>query len=232
MNSLTCMRTSWSSNLAFLLTIDELARQMPQGRNPRQMLREPSRLCKYVLIKNALIKKKSNIGASLPGFYLLTSDTVTHHTLSNSGQNLPARQLTFSTLWLESLTHPGCELSISRRMSARASRPRNLNFFVFTCPTQRVSISRRTPARCSRPDNLTFSSLLLCEAYPSDTVSLDLPSDAGEVLPARQPYLFHPAAGETYHPDCEYLPSVGCRREPHDHAVVSLEGMYGTFKQK
>ncbi len=73
-------------------------------------------------------------------------------------------------------------------MSARAYRPRNLTFFVFTCPTQRVSISRRMPARCSRPDNLTFSSLLLCEAYPSDTASIELPSDVSESLPARQTY--------------------------------------------
>ncbi len=29
-------------------------------------------------------------------------------------------------------------------------------------------------------------------------MSLDIPSDAGESLPARQPYLFHPTAGETY----------------------------------
>ncbi len=39
----------------------------------------------------------------------------------------------------------------------RCSRPDNLTFPVFTCPTQQVVISRWTPARCSRPDNLTFS---------------------------------------------------------------------------
>ncbi len=54
---------------------------------------------------------------------------------------------------------------------------------VFTCPTQRVLISRWTPARCSRPDNLTFFCL-----YLSNTASLDLLLDAGEVLPARQSY--------------------------------------------
>ncbi len=56
-------------------------------------------------------------------------------------------------------------------------------YSVFTCPTQRVLISRWTPARCSRSDNLTFFCL-----YLSNTVSLDLPLDAGEVLPARQSY--------------------------------------------
>ncbi len=40
-----------------------------------------------------------------------------------------------------------------------------------------------TPARCSRPDDLTFFCL-----YLSNTASLDLPLDAGEVLPARQSY--------------------------------------------
>ncbi len=44
-------------------------------------------------------------------------------------------------------------------MSARASRPHILHFYVFTCPTQRVLISHWTPARCSRPDNLTTLSL-------------------------------------------------------------------------
>ncbi len=101
----------------------------------------------------------------------------------------------------------------SRRMSARASRPHILPFYVFTCPmqrvlilpldagevlparqsyysvftcpTQRVLISRWTPARCSRPDNLNFFCL-----YLSNTASLDLPLDAGEVLPARQSYFF------------------------------------------
>ncbi len=68
-------------------------------------------------------------------------------------------------------------------MSARASRPHSLHCYVFTCPTQRVLISGWTPARCSRPDNLTFFCL-----YLSNTASLDLPLDAGEVLPARQSY--------------------------------------------
>ncbi len=76
-------------------------------------------------------------------------------------------------------------------------------------------ISRWTPARASRPDNLTFStprparltypdrkyfppvgcrreppghtSYFLC-LYLSNAASLDLPLDAGEVLPARQSY--------------------------------------------
>ncbi len=47
-NSITCTRASWSSNLELRPTIDELTCTVPQGRNPRQMLREPSRLSEYV----------------------------------------------------------------------------------------------------------------------------------------------------------------------------------------
>ncbi len=39
---------------------------------------------------------------------------------------------------------------------------------------------------------------LYLSVFTCPTVSLDLPLDAGESLPARQPYLFHPTAGETY----------------------------------
>ncbi len=87
----------------------------------------------------------------------------------------------------------GGELSISSQVTARASQPPN---FIFPSSPVRqwVLISRRTPARCSRPDNLTFSSLLLCEAYPSNTASIELPSDVGESFPARQTYFFDPAA--------------------------------------
>ncbi len=47
-NSITCTRASWSSNLELRPTTDELTCTMPQGRNTRQMLREPSRLSEYV----------------------------------------------------------------------------------------------------------------------------------------------------------------------------------------
>ncbi len=102
--------------------------------------------------------------------------------------------LTFSIPRPARLTHPDCEYLPPVGCRREPPRPRNLTFFVFTCLTQRVSNSRRTPARCSRPDNLTFSSLLLCEAYPSNTASIELSSDVGESLPARQTYFFDPAA--------------------------------------
>ncbi len=99
------------------------------------------------------------------------SDTVGIVPLSGVGESLPARQT--------HLFHPAAgETYLSRLrvftscwMSARASRPHNVTFSVFTCPTQRVLISRRTPARCSRPDNLTFSSPSLDETYPSVVLS-------------------------------------------------------------
>ncbi len=123
---------------------------------------------------------------------------------------------------------------ISHRTPARASRPDNLTFStpqpdlpsrpsiflpleagevlparqsyysVFTCPTQRVLISRWTPARCSWPDNLTFFCL-----YLSNTASLDLPLDAGEVLPARQSYFF-----------CLYLSNTASINLPLDAGEV------------
>ncbi len=77
-------------------------------------------------------------------------------------------------------------------------------YSVFTCPTQRVLISRWTPARCSRPDNLTFFCL-----YLSNTASLDLPLDAGEVLPARQSYFF-----------CLYLSNTASLNLPLDAGEV------------
>ncbi len=52
----------------------------------------------------------------------------------------------------------------------------------------RASISSLVTASASRPPNLT-SSVFTCP-----TASLNLPSDAGESPPARQPYLFHPTA--------------------------------------
>ncbi len=81
-------------------------------------------------------------------------------------------------------------------------------YYVFTCPTQRVLISGWTLARCSRPDNLTFpvftcptresqspvgrrrgapgQTILLFLSLPVQHGNLNLPLDAGEVLPARQ----------------------------------------------
>ncbi len=65
-------------------------------------------------------------------------------------------------------------------MPARCSRPDNLTFSVFTCPTQRVLISRWMPVRCSRPDNPTFQTC--CATYPSNTAILKPQSDVGESL--------------------------------------------------
>ncbi len=99
------------------------------------------------------------------------------HLQSGHGECLPATQL-----YLSVFTCPTVSLDLpldaGEVLSARQSY-----YSVFTCPTQRVLISRWMPARCSRPDNLTFFCL-----YLSNTASLDLPLDAGEVRPARQSY--------------------------------------------
>ncbi len=97
---------------------------------------------------------------------------------SDVGESLPATHLTFLCLYLSNAASLDLLLDAGEVLPARQSC-----YSVFTCPTQRVFISRWTPARCSRPDNLTFFCL-----YLSNTVSLDLPLDAGEVLPARQSY--------------------------------------------
>ncbi len=101
---------------------------------------------------------------------------------------LPARQSYF----LLALPVQHGEYLISRWTPARCSRPDNLTFSVFTCPTQQVLVSRWTPARCSRPDNLTFP-VFTCPTRESQS-----PLDAGEVLPARQSYF-----------SCLYLSNTG-----------------------
>ncbi len=98
--------------------------------------------------------------------------------LSDVGESLPATQLSLLCLYLSNAASLDLRLDAGEVLPARQSY-----YSVFTCPTQRVLISGWTPARCSRPDNLTFFCL-----YLSNTASLDLRLDAGEVLPARQSY--------------------------------------------
>ncbi len=141
--------------------------------------------------------KRLKFGASFPGFYL----TFLTPRLARLSLLTPCLTLARASQQNTCLFHPTdgeshpsrLRASISSQVTASASRPPN-----FTFPSspvrQRVSISRRTPARASRPDNLTFSTPLPFRLYLSDTASLDLPSDAGESLPARQIYLFKPVA--------------------------------------
>ncbi len=94
---------------------------------------------------------------------------------------MPARCSRPDNLTFPVFTCPTKQVLVSRWTPARCSRPDNLTFPVFTCPTKQVLVSRWTPARCSRPDKSYFSCL-----YLSNTASLNLLLDAGEVLPARQ----------------------------------------------
>ncbi len=99
----------------------------------------------------------------------LPSDTVNHHTLSNSVQSLPARQLTFSTLRPESLTNPGCEL------------PSHLSNSESWSP---VGCRRGAPGQTTLPFPPRGRRDL-----PIHTASIFLPSDVGESLPATKLYL-------------------------------------------
>ncbi len=141
---------------------------------------------------------------NLTFFCLYLSNAASLDLRLDAGEVLPARQSYYSVF-----TCPTQRVLISGWTPARCSRPDNLTFSVFTCPTQQVLVSRWTPARCSRPDNLTFpvftcptkqvlvsrwtparcsrpdKSYFSC-LYLSNTASLNLLLDAGEVLPARQ----------------------------------------------
>ncbi len=79
---------------------------------------------------------------------------------------------------------------------ARASQPKNLPFPPCgrrVSPIQAASCHLQSGHGVCLPATQLYLSVFTCP-----TVSLDLPSDAGEVLPARQHYLFQPTAGETY----------------------------------
>ncbi len=112
--------------------------------------------------------KRLKISASFPGFYLtfLTPRLARLSLLTPCLTLARASQqiLAFSTLRTESLTHPGCELPSPVRW-------------------------RRVP-----PGHPTLPFQLYLSVFTCPTASLHLPSDAGESLPARQPYLFHPTA--------------------------------------
>ncbi len=71
---------------------------------------------------------------------------------------------------------------------AKASIPHNFTFSVFTCLAQWVFIFRRMPVRALLAIQPYLFKSLAGEAYPSDTLSIELPSDDGESLPARQTF--------------------------------------------
>ncbi len=154
--------------------------------------------------------------------------------LSDVGESLPATHLTLLCLYLSNAASLDLRLDAGEVLPARQSY-----YSVFTCPTQRVLISGWTPARCSRPDKSYFSCL-----YLSNTASLNLLLDAGEVLPARQtlfrllapknieprrtrhtrPFLasfaFSPPPARLHHPAQKYQSHLRCRKslpagQPH-----------------
>ncbi len=161
-------------------------------------------------IQTASIFLPSDVGESLPATHLTflclyLSNAASLDLPLDAGEVLPARQILLSSVF----TCPTRGVLISRWTPARCSRPDKLTFSVFTCPTQQVLVSRWTPARCSRPDKSYFSCLYLSNTAslnlqldawrgaPGQTIllflslpvqhgSLNLPLDAGEVLPASQ----------------------------------------------
>ncbi len=108
--------------------------------------------------------KRLKIGASFPGFYL----TFLTLRLARLSLLTPCLTLARASQQNTCLFHP----------TDGESHPSRL----------RASISSLVTASASRPPNFT-SSVFTCP-----TASLNLPSDAGESTPARQPYLFHPTA--------------------------------------
>ncbi len=193
MNSLTCMRASWSGNLALSLTIDELTR--PGFYLPLQVSRLAMLSCLTPwTITPCLTLARASQPNNLPfppcSQRVSPIQAASFHLQSGDSECLPATQLYLS---------------------------------IFNCPTQRVKRQevkvmqevKRMPARCSRPDNLTISSLLLDEVYPYDTVSLDLPSVAGKVIPARQPCLFQSHTSDAYSSDTAgIVPPSGIGKSP------------------
>ncbi len=109
------------------------------------------------------------------------------HLQTDDGECLPATQL-----YLSVFTCPTGSLDLLS--DAGESLPARQPYLFHptageTYPSRpQVFSSPRMSARASRPPNLPF------RLYLSNTASLDLPSDAGECLPARQPYLFKPVA--------------------------------------
>ncbi len=75
-------------------------------------------------------------------------------------------------------TCPTQQVLVSRWTPESCSRPDNLTFPVFTCPTKQVLVSRWTPARCSRPDKR--SNRLLAPKI-SNPVERDIPSRFGKL---------------------------------------------------
>ncbi len=115
-----------------------------------------------------------------------------------TGECLPATQL-----YLSVFTCPTVSLDLPS--DAGASPPARRPYLFHPTAGEaypsrpRVFSSGRMSARASWPHNLPFC------LYLSNTASLDLPLDAGESLPARQPYLSNLLLDEAYPSDTAIL---------------------------
>ncbi len=120
------------------------------------------------------------------------------HLQSGDGECLPATQL-----YLSVFTCPTVSLNLPS--DAGASPPARRPYLFHPTAGEaypsrpRAFSSGRMLARASWPHNLPFC------LYLSNTASLDLPLDAGESLPARQPYLSNLLLDEAYPSDTAIL---------------------------
>ncbi len=161
-------------------------------------------------------------GASFPGFYLSVQITrlarlplLTPQTIT-SGQSLPAKKRTFSTLRPESLTHPDCELpSLVRWRRVPPGHP-TLPFRLYLSDSESWSpIGRRRepPGQTTLPfPPHGWRDLSI------QTASIFLLSDVGESLPATQlTFLSLPVQhSESWSP-------VGRRREPPGQTTLPFK---------
>ncbi len=111
---------------------------------------------KNLPIQTASIFLPSDVGESLPATHLTflclyLSNTASLDLPLDAGEVLPARQSYFLCLYLSNTASPGISLDAGEVLPARQSY-----FSCLYLSNTGVSISLWTPARCSRPDNLTF----------------------------------------------------------------------------
>ncbi len=90
--------------------------------------------------------------------------------------------------------------------------------------TQWVLNSRQTLQVPSGQENIGFSVRLPNEAYPSDTVGIELPSDAASAFRSGKHWFFRPSTNEAYPSD-----TVGIEL-PSDAASASQSGKHCLFR--
>ncbi|KAF4118664.1 hypothetical protein G5714_000715 [Onychostoma macrolepis] len=187
-----------------------------EPRSPAGCRREHSRpdnlTFSSLMLGDAYPSDTLDAGESLPTtqldlFRLYLSDTVSIDLPMDVSESLPARQTyLFKSLAWQAYLSDTASIDLPTDVSKSLPDRQTCLFCLFAPPYQPLSNAtypRRWPIKqvstltswmtAKRPDQT-----LPFHLYLFDTVSLDLPSDAGESLPARQPYLFKSHAGDAY----------------------------------